>query len=33
MPEALARRLHDYFRDDITQLEGLLGVDLAAWRG
>lgn len=33
MSEALARRLRDYFRDDITQLESLLGVDLAAWRG
>lgn len=33
MPEAVARRLYDTFRDDITQLEGLLGVDLAAWRG
>ena len=32
MPEALARRLRDYYREDVLLLEGLLGTDLSAWR-
>ena len=32
MPEALARQLRDYYREDVLQLEGLLGTDLSAWR-
>ena len=32
MPPALARRLHDFYRDDIARLEEFLGRDLSAWK-
>lgn len=32
MPAALARRLRDYYRDDVAQLEELLQRDLSAWK-
>lgn len=32
LPEAVERRLNDFYRDDIAQLERFLGRDLSAWK-
>lgn len=32
LPEAISRRLYDYYQDEIYQLEGLLDRDLSAWK-
>ena len=32
MPEDIARRLYDFYRDDVERLEGLIGRDLGGWK-